>query len=144
MREPVAVVVHLRAGEVDDPADLGEVVAGVGLDLLLGQLRSGLVTARRIAHQRGVIADDDDGGVAQVLELTQLAQRNRVPEVHVDARRVDTILHPQRAILADGSLQFLEEFGLGDDLLHAALEDLELLGNIPHGRSLGGFRNTRA
>ena len=45
----------------------------------------------------------------------------------------------KRAILADRSLELLEEFGLGDDLLHAAFEDPELLGDFPHRDSLGGL-----
>jgi hypothetical protein len=55
-----------------------------------------------------------------------------MPEVDVDAGRVDAVLDPERAVLADGSLELLEEFGLRDDLLHAALEDVELFGDLLH------------
>ena len=119
--------------QVDDPADLREVVAGVGLDLLLGQRGPGLVAAGGVADQGRVVADDDDGRVAQVLELPQLAQGDRVPEVDVDAGRVDAVLDAQRAVLADRSLELLEEFGLGDDLLDPAAEDLELFVEVRHG-----------
>ena len=109
-----------------------EIVAGVGLHLFLGQLGAGLVAARGVAHQGRVVADDDDGRVAQVLKLAQLAQGNGMPQVHVDAGRVDAVLHAQRAVLADRPLQLLEEFGLRDDLLDPAFQDRKLFGDIPH------------
>ena len=78
-----------------------EVIAGVGLDLVLGQLGPGLVAAGGVADQGRVVADDDDGRVAQVLKLPELAQGNRVAEVDVDAGRVDAVLDPQGPVLAD-------------------------------------------
>ena len=62
----------LGAVEVDDPADLAEVVLGVGLDLFLGQLGAGLVAAGGVADEGGIVADDDDGRVTEVLELAEL------------------------------------------------------------------------
>ena len=122
----------LGLAQVDDPADLREIVVGVGLDLLLGQLGAGLVAARGVADQGRVVADDDDGRVTQVLELAQLAQGDRVPEVDVDAGRVDAVLDAQRAVLADRAFELLEELGLGDDLLDPAFQDRKLFGDIPH------------
>ena len=68
-REPVAVVVDLGPVEVDDPADLAEVVLGDWSTWSFGELGTGLVAAGGVADQRGVVADDDDGRVTQVLEL---------------------------------------------------------------------------
>ena len=123
----------LGPAQVDDPADLGEIVAGVGFDLLLGQLGAGLVAARWVADQGRVVADDDDGRVTQLLELTELAQGDRVSQVDVDPGRVDAVLDAQRAVLADRAFELLEEFGFGDDLLDPAFQDRKLFGDIPHG-----------
>ena len=87
-------MVDLGAVEVDDLADLREVVAGVGGDLLLGQGRPGLVAAGGVADERRVVADDDDRRVTEVLELAELAERDGVAEVDVDPGRVDPIFAP--------------------------------------------------
>ena len=131
-REPVAVVVDLSLVEIDQTPDLVEIIAGVGRDLVFGQLGAGLIAAGGIADQRGVVADDDHGGVAQVLELAELAQGDSVPEVHIDAGGVDTVLDAHGAFLADGSLEFLDEFGFGHDCLDTTLQNRELFGNRPH------------
>ena len=123
----------LGLAQVDDPADLSEIVEGVGLDLFLGQLGSGLVAARRVADQGRVVADDDDGRVAQVLKLPQFPQGDRVPEVDVDARGVDAVLDAQRPIFADRPLELLEELGFRDDLVDSAFQDRKLFGDVPHG-----------
>ena len=70
--------------------------------------------------------------MAQVLELPELAERDRVAEVDVDPGRVDAVLDAEGPVLADRSLQLLEEFVLGDDLLDPAAEDLELFVDVPH------------
>ena len=94
LREPVAVVMNLGLGEVDDLADLIEVVLGVFGHLGFGQARTGFVAARGVAHQGGVVSDDDDGGVAEILKLPELSERNGVAKVNADAGRVDAVLHP--------------------------------------------------
>ena len=131
-REPVAVVVDLGPVQVDDPADLAEVVLGVGLDLLLGQLGAGLVAARGIADERRVVADDDDRRVTEVLKLPQLPQGDGVAEVDVDAGRVDAVLDPQRPTLADGAFELLAKLVLGDDRLDPAAEDSKLVIEVEH------------
>ena len=60
---------------------LAHVGLGIGLDLLLRKLRTGGILARRVANQRGTVADDEGDVVAQVLELTHLAQRHGVAQV---------------------------------------------------------------
>src|SRR5262249_41614678 len=90
--EPVAVAMHLGLADVDDLADLLEVVDRVGLDLLLREPGARLIAPARIADERGVVADDEDGVVAEFLKETQLSQRDGVAEVDVDAGRVDAVL----------------------------------------------------
>ena len=130
--EPVAVFVDLGLAQVDDAADLGEIVAGVGFDLLLGELGAGFVAARRIAHQGRVVADDDHGRVTQILKLAQLAQGDRMSQVDVDSGRVDAVLDAQGAVLSDRAFELFEELGFGNDLFHAAFQNRKLFGDIPH------------
>ena len=74
---------------------------GVGVDLLAREHRAGSPSARRVAHARGVVADDQDDRVAEVLELAQLAQDDGVAEVDVGRRRVDAELDAQRPALGE-------------------------------------------
>ena len=122
----------LGSAHVDDPADLVEIVDGVGFDLFLGELGARLVAAGGVADQGGVVADDDDGRVAQLLKLPELAQGDGMTEVDVDAGRVDAVLDAQGAVFADRAFELVEELRLGDDLLDPALEDQELFGDGSH------------
>ena len=63
-----------------------EGVPGVGKTLLV----------RTLARQN-LIADDQDGPMSVVLELTQLPQHDRVAEGEIGARRVDAELDPKRS-----------------------------------------------
>ena len=69
----------------------------MGIDLLGGQRRPGGGPTRRVADPGREVPDDEDGDVAEVLELAQLAQHDGEPEMDVRGRRVDAELHPQRA-----------------------------------------------
>ena len=133
LAEPVAVVVHLGLVDVDDLADLLQVIAGVGLDLLRGQPGAGLVAAAGVADQGGVVADDQHRLMAQFLEQAQLAQRHGVAEVDVDAGRVDAVLDAQRLAGLDAALQLLPQLGLGHDLLDAAADQGQLFIDGFHG-----------
>ena len=81
---------------IDDLGDLCEVGLGVLLDLLGGQSLSARVAAAGVADRGRGGADDEHRGVAEFLELPQLAQRNRVAEVDVEAGGVDAVLDAQR------------------------------------------------
>src|SRR5271157_2420215 len=134
-REPVAVVVNLRSVQVDDPADLLEVIAGVGFHLRLGQFGPGLVAAGGVADQGRIIADDDAGRVAQVLELPELAQGNRVAEMDVDSGRVDPVLDSQRPVRAERPFELVAEFVFGNNLFDPAAENAELFIKVRHRRA---------
>ena len=68
----------------------------MGIDLLGGQRRPGGGPTRRVADPGGEVPDDEHRDVAEVLELAQLAQHDREPEMDVGRGRVDAELHPQR------------------------------------------------
>ena len=131
-REPIAVLVDLGLAQVDDPADLGEIVDGVGLDLILGQLGARLVAARGVADQGGVVADNDDRRMAQFLKLAQFPQGDGVSEVNIDTGGIDAVLDAKRAVFADRPVELFEEFGFRDDLVDSALQDRKLFGDVPH------------
>ena len=66
----------------------------------------------RIADASGEVADDEDGGVAGVLEPPELAQHDGPSEGDVGRGRVEPELHPQRA----AERELLLEPALGNDL----------------------------
>ena len=76
--EPLAVAAHLGALAVEHLEGL--LLVGLGVAVDLGRVGVGprRGAAARVPHARGVVADDQDDGVAQVLELAQLAQNDRV------------------------------------------------------------------
>ena len=122
---PVAVMDDGGLLGVQDLHGLGDVGLRVGLDLLLGKLRTGSVLAGRIADGGGAVADDQGHAMAQVLELAHLAQRHGVAQVQVRAGGVDAQLDVQGLAL----LKLLLEVALGHDLRRAGGDDSHLLVN---------------
>ena len=64
--------------------------------------------------------------VTEVLELLQLVELDRMPEMEVGPGGVKTFLDSQRL----AALQFLDEFSLDDQLVRAAFEDRQLVRDI--------------
>ena len=74
--------------------------------------------------------------VAEILQLPQLVELDRVAEVQVGPGRVEALLDPQR--LAAGELR--GELGLDQQLVGAAAEDRELVGDVDgHGGGAASF-----
>ena len=61
--------------------------------------------------------------MAELLELAELAEHDREPEVDVGRRRVDAELGPQRAPGAE----LAPEVGLGDEIHRTGAQNAELL-----------------
>src|SRR5690606_4494885 len=97
------------------------------LDLSLGQHRPRLALARRVADARGEVADDEDGPVAEVLELAQLAEDDGVADVEVRPRGVHAELDEEGLSGLDRAFQLGLQGGLGEDVGRAAAEVPELL-----------------
>ena len=123
--QPVAVVDDRGLLGVEDLHGLLDVGLGVGLDLLLGEGRAGGVAAGRVADEGGAVADDQRHVVAQVLELTHLAQRHGVAEVKVGGGGV----HAQLDVEGRALLELLLELVQRHDLHGAGRDDLELFVN---------------
>src|SRR5258708_96474 len=64
--------------------------------------------------------------MAQLLEGPKLSQRNSVPQMHVDAGRVDPVLDAQRRSRANAFFELLAQLGLGGYLINAPTNDGEL------------------
>ena len=95
-------------GRVEDLHGLFDVGLGVGLDLLMGELRARGVLARRIADEGGAVADNEGNVVAQVLELAHLLQGHGMAQVQVGARGINAELDVERATLLELLLETLD------------------------------------
>ena len=120
--EPLGVATDLEVVGEQDVADLLDVGRGVAVDLFLGEARPCGRLPRRVADLRGEVADDEHRDVAQLLELAELAEHDREPEVDVGGGGVDPELGPQRA----AGRELAPEVGLGDEVDRAGAEDAEL------------------
>jgi hypothetical protein len=78
-----------------------------------------------VADQSGEVADDEYRRVAEVLELTELAQNHGVAEVQVRSRRIDPQLHSQ----GPAELELFPEIPLRDDGGGAGEESFEVRGH---------------
>jgi hypothetical protein len=88
-----------------DLADLVDVRARVRVYLLGGEHGPRRRAARGVADARRVVADDQDDGVAEILELAQLLEHDRVPEMQVARGRIQPELDAQRAALGEPRLE---------------------------------------
>ena len=122
-QDPVAVVDDLGLGRVEDLHGLLDVGLGVELDLLMGELRARGVLARRVADERGAVADNEGDVVTQVLELAHLLQGHGVAQVQVGARGVNAELDVERATLLELLLEALDRH----DCVGARGDDAKLL-----------------
>ena len=128
---------HFGGSGVDDLADLDEVLLGVGFDLFRREAGARLVAAAGVADEGGVVADDEDGLVAEFLEQAQLAQRDGMAEMDVDAGGVDAVLDAQRLAGLDAAFELAAQVGFRRDLLGAAADQFQLFIDGLHGaRSL--------
>ena len=114
----------LRALLVQDAHQLVEVLPGVADDLVRALREPGAGASGRVAHLPGEAPDHEDGRMPEVLELTQLAQHDGVPQRQVGAGRVDAQLHPHRAVLGARREQPFGQSVGGQDLRCAGGEDL--------------------
>jgi hypothetical protein len=90
------------------------------------QSGSGFASTRRITDHAGEIADDEDGLVAQILELAKLAEHNRVTEMEVGPAGVTTELHAERLVGLDGSLKLPNEVLFRNDLRGPSFDEVHL------------------
>src|SRR5262249_7104327 len=124
LAEPLGVAADLETLPIEDLEHLLQVRRRVRIHLLGAELRAGRGSATRVADARGEVSDDQHRLVPQVLELTQLRQGHRVPEVDVGGRGVEPELHAERASLRETRSQRPVRV----DLLRVAGQQCGLLG----------------
>ena len=96
VENPIGVVRQGGFLGVEDLESLVYVGLRIYLDLLARKLRTRAVAARRIADKGCAVTDDERHLMPQVLELTQLAQRDSVSDMDIGGRRIDAQLDVQR------------------------------------------------
>ena len=127
--QPFGVEAHLGLVAVEDAEDLLGVGLRVRVDLLPRQRLARGGAARRVADERGEVADQEDDLVAQVLEVLELAHQHGVAQVQVGRGRVETGLHAQGAAGLTRLLEALAQIGDADDLRRAFLQVVQLFVN---------------
>ncbi len=83
MQQPLGVVANLGLLLVENLEDLRLVGFGVGVELAAAERRAGGVAARGVADEAGAVADEEDDGVAEILEVLELADEHGVAQVQV-------------------------------------------------------------
>jgi len=138
--QPFAVTADLQflGRSVYDLAGLVDVGPGVGFDLLGRQYRACLVLSRRIADAGGVIADDQHGLVAEVLELADLTQHDGVAQVDVRCGGVQPQLDAELPAGLGGLGEPLPQLRLAVNRLASSRQRLDLtiqflLAQLVHG-----------
>src|SRR5262249_2998268 len=116
LRQPRRIEIDPRSAHVQDLAELRAVRLRVGANLLPRERLARLRAPRGITDHAGEVADDDDDLVAEVLEVAQLLQDDRVPEVQVGRRGIEAELDQERAPGPRRALELPAQLGLDDDL----------------------------
>ncbi|MPN03965.1 hypothetical protein SDC9_151200 [bioreactor metagenome] len=127
MVAPLAVVAQFGLAGIQHLVGLIAIGFGVHLDLLGSQRRARGVAARRVADQRGEVADQEDHRMAQVLQLAHLVENNRMPNVDIRCRRVQPQLDTQRHASRLRARQLLGPILLGQELIDSAQRDFKRL-----------------
>ena len=125
--EPLGVIADLGFFGVEDLEDLLLVRFGVGGDLLGGEGLAGDVASGGVADEGGGIADEEDDGVAEELEVAELADKDGVAEVEVGRGGVEAGFNAERVAGREGPGEALFEGFEGDDLGGALGDEVELI-----------------
>src|SRR6266481_822677 len=81
--KPIAIAPHFGLFLVEQLEDLGEIGFGVGVYFFARKRRARFRTARGVTNHGGKIADQENGGVAEVLKMLELAQHDGVAEMNI-------------------------------------------------------------
>ena len=127
--EPFAVVADFGFFAVEDFVDLREIGLRVGVHLLASERRARFGLAGGIADHRGEIADQENGGVAQILKMLQLAQHDGVAEMNIGRRGIHAEIRAQRLTGFRGLLELCLQVFVANDFRRSLFQIGELLVN---------------
>src|SRR5271170_3608631 len=110
---PFAVETDLGQVAIENLERLVAIGIGVALDLFARQRLARLGSAGRIANHRGEVADQENYGVARVLKIAQLLEREGVTQMQVGRGRIHPELDPERTAERNfcGKLRLRNQFG---------------------------------
>src|SRR6266403_1520200 len=115
--KPVAVANRFRPCRVKNLECLLTVGGGVCQDFLVCQLRSRGRAPARIADHSREVTDNENRLVAQILEMPQFSQNDRVAQMNVRGGGIDSQLYAQRP----PEREFFAQLFFADDLRGALL-----------------------
>ncbi len=124
--QPLGVVADFCLFAVENLKDLIGVGLGVLVNFLAGQWLAGHGASGRIANQAGVVADQEDHGVAEVLKVLQLANQNGVAEMKIGRGRIEASFDAQGAAGGARLFQASAQLGQRNNLCRAFLKIFEL------------------
>ena len=127
---PLAVVAQLGFVGVKHLEGLLAVGFGVRLYLLGGERRARAVAPARVADARREVANQEDDGVPQVLQLAQLGEHDGVPKVNVGRGGVQAELDAQWLAAGRRARQLAYPVGFKQQLVAAAQGDGERLAHF--------------
>ena len=119
---PFGVVADFGLLEVEHVAGLREVGFGVRRDLFAREGRTRDVASRRIADGGREVAHEEDHLMSEVLELTELVEHHRVPDVDVGRRGVEPELAAQGLARRLRAGELLLELFLDQEAVGAAAD----------------------
>ncbi len=141
---PGGVECDFGLGRIKDLEHLRLIGLGILEHLFAGQRRARRTFATRIADQAGEITYKEDHVMPQILELAQLVDQDRVTQVQIGRRWIETGLDPQRL----SALELFDQLGLDQQLFSTALDQRQLLFNRLHkgptGLRFKGLNHTRS
>jgi len=123
---PLRVIADFGAGRIQYQAGLGVVGLRIGLDLLARERRAGGIAPARVPDHGREIADQEDDGMAELLQLAHLVQHHRMAEVDVGCRRIQAQLDAQRNTRCAAARQLLRELCFHQQFITATLDDGEI------------------
>ena len=97
--------------------------------LLAAERRTGGVAAGGIADESGAVADEKDDGVAEILEVLELADKHGVAQVQVGRGGIKAGFDAQRLAALEGFFEALAQIALTNDFDRTFAQVGQLLGD---------------
>ena len=120
---PLGVITDFRLFRIENETGLRKIGHGIFLDLFAGQRWPRDIPAAWITDHGSEIADQENNDMSQILQLTHFVQHNRMAQMEIRCRRVQSQLDPKRFSGFFGTCKFLGKFGFDQQLVTTAQRD---------------------